>query len=213
MDLYRNFAELVASEGEGVDFAVRLWRREAARTVVLAPHGGGIEPGSSEVARQIAGGELSLAVFEGLKSRGNGRLHITSTNFDEPRCMELVRAAEYVVAIHGEKSDRDVTFVGGRDAALGERIRAALESGGFAVEVHVSAELQGTATANICNRGRRGQGVQLELGAGLRKRLFESLTAEGRARPTGDLERYAAAVRAGLRAGGALQAGESTPPA
>ena len=213
MDHYANFAELSASERADVDYAVRLWCREAARTVVLAPHGGGIEPGSSEVARKIAGGELSLAVFEGIKSRGNSRLHVTSTNFDEPGCLELVRAAEYVVAIHGEQGGRAVTFLGGRDAPLGECVRAALESCGFAVEVHEKAELRGVATANICNRGRRGQGIQLELASGLRKRFFESLTAAGRTRPTGDLARYAAAVREGLRAGGALQGGGNTPSA
>ena len=211
MDHYASFSELGDSEREGVDYAVRLWRREGALTVVLAPHGGGIEPGSSEVARTIAGSELSLALFEGFKSRGNSRLHVTSTGFDEPRCLELLRGAEYVVAIHGEKSGRAVTFLGGRDAALGECIRRALESRGFAVEVHENAELQGAATANICNRGRRGQGVQLELAFGLRKRFFESLTAAGRTRPTGEQARYAAAVREGLRAGGALPRSGSAP--
>lgn len=204
MDLYENFSKLSNAEREGVDYAVRLRRREAARAVVLAPHGGGIEPGSSEIARTIAGGDLSLAVFEGTRSGGNGRLHITSSNFDEPRCLELVRAAEYVVAIHGEKSGRVVTFLGGRDSDLGECVRAALERDGFAVEVHGNAELRGMAIGNICNRGRRGVGIQLELASGLRRSFFASLTAAGRTRPTGELARFAAAVREGLRAGGAL---------
>jgi phage replication-related protein YjqB (UPF0714/DUF867 family) len=51
---------------------------------VIAPHGGGIEPGTSELATAIAGDDFSLYLFEGLKSAGNGELHITSTNFDEP---------------------------------------------------------------------------------------------------------------------------------
>ena len=32
-------------EREGVDFRVDVLKRESASTVILAPHGGGIEPG------------------------------------------------------------------------------------------------------------------------------------------------------------------------
>ena len=204
MDAYANFAELNAAEREGVDFAVCVVSRDGVSTVVLAPHGGGIELGTSEVAKWIAGGDLSYAVFEGRKSTGNSRLHITSTNFDEPRCLELVRAAEYVLAIHGEGSEEPVVYLGGRDTALGERIRAALERDGYSVEVHANPELQGMALANVCNRGRRRAGVQLELSAGLRKIVFDSLDAEGRVRPTIQLGKFAATVRRGLRDGGAL---------
>ena len=35
------------------------------------PHGGGIEPGTSEVADAIAGEEFSFYAFEGLKSSDN----------------------------------------------------------------------------------------------------------------------------------------------
>jgi phage replication-related protein YjqB (UPF0714/DUF867 family) len=204
MDVYANFAELSTAEREGVDYCVRVLRRKNARAVVVALHGGGIEPGTSEIASRIAGDDLSLALFEGTKSRGNARLHITSTHFDEPRCLESVRAAERVVTIHGEGSDVSVCFLGGRDATLGETIRAALERHGYRVRSQENAELQGMAAANICNRGRTGAGVQLELSAGLRRTFFESLTAAGRRRPTSELSRFALAVREGLRAAGAL---------
>jgi phage replication-related protein YjqB (UPF0714/DUF867 family) len=204
MDVYTTFAELKEAEREGVDFCVCVFSREGASTVVLAPHGGGIEPGTSEVARKIAEDDLALGTFEGRKSTGNARLHITSTKFDEPRCLELVHAAGSVLAIHGESSEEPVVFLGGRDTELGAHVRAALERHGYKVAVHRNPVLQGMAAANICNRGRRRVGVQLELSSGLRKSFFESLNAEGRKKPSDELTTFAAAVREGLRAGGAL---------
>jgi len=204
MDVYGKFAELKEVEREGVDYCLCVVQRENSSTVVVAPHGGGIEPGMSEVARKIAEDDLSLAIFEGKKSAGNARLHITSTNFDEPRCLELVQATDSVVAIHGEGSNEPVVFLGGRDKKLGTQIRTALEGHGYKVKAHENPELQGMATANICNRGRQEAGVQLELSSGLRETFFESLTAEGRKKPTDELARFAGAVREGLRAAGAL---------
>ncbi len=78
-DMYANFAALNAMEREGVDFCVCVVPRETISTVILAPHGGGIELGTSEVAKQIAGEDLSCATFEGRKPTGNSHLHITST--------------------------------------------------------------------------------------------------------------------------------------
>ena len=204
MDMYTNFAEFNVAEREGIDFLVRVMRRENALTVVLAPHGGGIEPGTSEVVCKIAGDDLSLAIFEGKKSTDNARLHITSTNFDEPRCLELVLAADYVIAVHGEGSEEPVVFLGGRDTELGAQLPKALERHGYNVKVHGNPELQGIATTNICNRGRRGAGVQLELTSGLRKTFFQSLTAAGRRKPTDELAKFACTVREGLRTAGAL---------
>ena len=204
MDVYTNFAELQAAEREGVDFRVRVVRRANARTVVLAPHGGGIEPGTSEVASKIADDDLSLAIFEGIKPTRNARLHITSTHFDEPRCLDLVQAADHVVSIHGEMSEESFAFLGGSDIGLGKPLRTTLEKYGYHVRVHNAPELQGIAIANICNRGRRGAGVQLELSSGLRRTFFDSLTAAGRRKPTDALARFAGAVREGLRTAGAL---------
>lgn len=204
MDTYSSFAELKAAEREGVDYAVCVVARDGLATVVLAPHGGGIEPGTSEIAKLIAGEDLSHAVFEGRKPSDNARLHITSTNFDEPRCLALVQAADHVLAIHGEGCEKAVAYLGGRDTVLVERIRTALKSEGYAVEAHASPELQGMAPDNVCNRGRRRAGVQLELSSGLRRMFFNSMNAKGLLRPTDYLVRFVAAVRRGLRDGGAL---------
>jgi len=204
MDEYGSFAELNRVERENVDYSVRVVRRDSSSTVIVAPHGGGIEPGTSEVACEIADPDLSLAIFEGKKPKGNRRLHITSTNFDEPRCMDLVKVSDNVVAIHGEGSSAKVIFLGGRDKDLGERIYQALEKYGYNIREHDNPKLRGLAVTNICNRGSRGVGVQLELSSGLRKMFFESLNAEGRKKPTNELATFAGAVREGLRDAGAL---------
>lgn len=199
MDAYLNFAELAKSEKEDVDFRILGVKRTGVGTVIVAPHGGAIEPGTSEVAKEVAGDDLSLAVFEGIKSGGgNRRLHLTSTNFDEPRCVELVLEADVVVAIHGEGSTDPAVFLGGRDHTLGSRLKATLKRHGYAVQTHRNPDLQGAAATNICNRGRFGAGVQLELSRGLRRTFFRSLTAAGRKEPTDELFRFAAAIRQGL---------------
>jgi len=204
MDVYRNFAELSKTESEGIDFCISIVKREGSNIAIVAPHGGAIEPGTSEVAKEVANNDLSLAIFEGIKPKGNKRLHITSTNFDEPRCVELVQESDTVVAIHGEGSNELSIFLGGRDDELGVQLKAAFERYGYAVKTHGNPDLHGLATENICNRGRHGVGVQLELSSGLRQTFFQSLTDKGRKKPTDELVRFAVAVREGLHTAGRL---------
>src|SRR5580704_3841422 len=101
-DKYRSFPELAAAETQG-GYEVRT--RYSGATLILAPHGGGIEPGTSELAEAIAGDDHSLYLFEGMKQRNNRDLHITSTNFDERECMTALHRSDRVVAIHGEDSE------------------------------------------------------------------------------------------------------------
>ena len=81
-DKYANLTVLVSSES--TDAYSKSTRNGGSRVAVAAPHGGGIEPGTSEVALAIAGADLSYYLFEGRKAEGNGDLHVTSTNFDDP---------------------------------------------------------------------------------------------------------------------------------
>lgn len=210
MDKYLNFGQLQRLERSEIDYRVIVLRREFARTVIVAPHGGGIEPGTSEVALSIAADELSVALFEGIKTRRNRDLHITSTNFDEPDSIALVSESEYVITVHGERSDGKVTFIGGADIALGQCIRGSLEDSGFKTNVHKNSNLQGQSLRNICNRGLRGKGVQLELSAGLRRSFLGSQLTKGLEARHSLLDKYSHAVRNGLNI---HQAQTSKPPA
>lgn len=181
-DTYRSFGQLAAHERRGTDFRVRSRLRKRA-VAIVAPHGGSIEPGTSEIAKAIAGIEFSFYAFEGLKARNNGRLHLTSSRFDEPTCLAMLAFADQVITVHGEGTKRRVVFLGGRDKVCLDRIRKALRRRGFCVERHQSVRLQGVSNLNICNRGKSRAGVQIELSQGLRRAFFHSLSREGRFRP------------------------------
>lgn len=198
-DKYPNFGKLSRNERSGVDFGI-LVRRSQLTFAIVAPHGGGIEPGTSEIADATAGLELSLYAFEGLKSEGNSNLHITSTRFDEPMCLTLIGATKVVVTIHGEDSDEDGggIFVGGLDVRLQRLLGRALKSEGFKVGRHPDPNLQGREPTNLCNRGECGKGVQLEISRGIRRQMFRSLSRTGRRHMTARFRAFVAAVRSVL---------------
>lgn len=173
VDKYSNFAELAANERVGVDFQIRFENR-GTPVAIIAPHGGRIEPGTSEIAATIAGDTLSFYAFEALRPVGErGSLHITSARFDEPQALALVGEAQKVVAIHGRADDGDplTVSVGGLDLALRDEIEAALKAAGFVAAIVTQGRLAGQDLANICNRGTTGAGVQLELPRTLRTQL------------------------------------------
>lgn len=198
-DKYCNFAELESHEQAGVAYRIAV-RRAGPSFAIVAPHGGGIEPGTSELADAVAGALHAFYAFEGLKASGNRDLHITSTRFDEPMCLTLVGVSQIVVTVHGEEGEGggEGVFIGGLDTARGDRIGAALTRAGFDVRKHPSPDLQGLDPENLCNRGRSQAGVQLELSKGVRETMFESLTREGRTHPTACFDVFVNALRQAL---------------
>ena len=184
-DKYADFDALARNEVEGVDYRVVL-RHGSPTFALVAPHGGGIEPGTSELAATIARDRFSLYTFEGLKKSGNTSLHITSTRFDEASCVALVSQCETVVTVHGENRSATASkvFIGGRDESLAQRLEVAFAARGFSVEQHAHAVLRGLDRRNLCNRGKSARGVQLELSRALRSQMFQSLSRAGRRHPT-----------------------------
>lgn len=195
LDTYRNFVELNRKEVADRDFRVRV-RPSKSDTVIIAPHGGRIEPGTSEIAEAIAAADYSFYAFEGRKHHGNGSLHITSSHFDEPQCIALVSNAKRVVAIHGESGDKKIVCLGARDEARVNRIHDALRRKGFQVKRY--ARFQGLDRNNICNRNKSRTGVQIELSRGYRTSFFRSLSPSGRQNPTKQFNEFVNAVRAAL---------------
>jgi phage replication-related protein YjqB (UPF0714/DUF867 family) len=185
MDRYLNFAHLSAKERLGQDYAICFIRR-SNRIAIIAPHGGWIEPGTSEIARAIAADDFSFYSFEGLKRRPHRDLHITSSAFDEPQCIELVLDCTNVVAVHGAVGAERWVKVGGLDEGLRDAICASLLDAGFSAQIVTNGELAGTHPNNICNRGSSRAGVQLEISRGLR-----DLVLGGAA----ELERFVAPIQ------------------
>lgn len=198
-DKYATFARLAERERAGTDYRIHT-RATQSDTLIIAPHGGGIERGTSELAAAVAADDLSLYVFEGTKRQGNRDLHITSSRFDEPTCLAMLRDAVRVVTLHGEDRSRDVLFLGGLDMAARQRLQAALERWRFTVVPADRPHLKGVDPQNICNRGRSRAGVQIEMAKGLRRTLFESLTAVGCRSRTSRFNDLVLAIREGIGA-------------
>ncbi|MGM0424676.1 MAG: poly-gamma-glutamate hydrolase family protein [Thermodesulfobacteriota bacterium] len=195
IDTYRSYSELAAHKKEAMDFQIRHRALEDTDLLVLTPHGGKIEPGTSELTKAIAGQEASMYSFEGIMPRDNRRLHLTSTLFDEPICLRLLQAAQRVLAIHGQGSPRRQIFLGGLDKDTREKLDHTLKSYGFPIKPLTIPGLRGCRTKNICNRGCSGAGVQLEISNGLRATFFSSLTSEGLTQTTPEFDRFVTAVR------------------
>jgi phage replication-related protein YjqB (UPF0714/DUF867 family) len=184
----RSYQHLAAHYQEGVDFAVRITCRAPSRVAVLAPHGGRIEGRTSEIARLIAGDEHRLYLFEGLRKTGDNFdcLHLASHRFDEPRALELIADCDTVIAVHGYAASGPDVLLGGLDEGFKRQIAQALAESGFSCLTQ-GHRFPGIDRRNICNRGRSGAGVQIELSEDLRE--------------AGDWSVLAAAIREVLAAG------------
>lgn len=196
-DKYKSFEELARYEKKQ-DYSIETADR-GTRVLLMGPHAGNIEPGTSEVVLAIAGESLSYYLFEGLKLQDIWALHITSTKFDEPRALNMAGKSDAVITIHGERSERSVVYLGGLNQALKQAIKASLQQAGFVTDEHHDSGLHGVSPRNICNRSATNSGVQLELSKGLREKLFASLAPAGRKRSTEILAKLADAVREGLQ--------------
>ena len=167
---YKSFQEIKDQEVEGRDFRIRTHLRSSP-ILVMAPHGGKVEPGTTEIAEAIVDMDYSFYSFEGLKTEGNHVFHIESHLYDEPLALEAVGKAEIVITLHGQKDQEDAfVMIGGLHTQLGSEIKYWLETTGFQARPPTK-ELSGTDPMNICNRGTSGRGVQLEVSRKVRDLL------------------------------------------
>ncbi len=169
-DSYTGYADLAKHQLRGIDYEIEVLRRPASAVAIIAPHGGSIERGTSGIAREIAGQDFNLYLFQGIKSSGNyAALHLTSRRFDEPLCLELIAPCSYVVAIHGYRDRRsEEVLLGGLDHALKAQLADHLGRIGVPTQTF-GHRYPAIDPNNICNRGRLRKGVQLEFSACLRR--------------------------------------------
>ena len=210
---------------EGVDGARRFRRHEVfddslartgevARTAIIAPHGGGIEPGTSELCLAVAGYHPAMLpetppagvtydywMFEGLRPEDNKVLHVTSTGCDDPVALSLCGGAVHALSLHGFEADAPgdrVVLVGGADESLRpsmlDALKAAGRDAGFdAVDAVAAAaadgpgEIDGDDECNIVNRTLLKKGCQLELSKPLRQAMFGEFTRARRKHTTNEL--------------------------
>lgn len=194
MITYQNFAELAGHHREGEAYRIRS-RFTGSALTIMAPHGGGIEPGSCAIAGAIAGNEHNCYLFQGILPSDNRRLHLTSCLFDEPQALALAARSAVIVSVHGCAGHEPMVFVGGGSLYLANALREALTSAGFAALPALAAGLRGRHPANLCNRGTSGQGVQLELSLAMREHLLGRPDAEWQYQPLQPFLRFTETVR------------------
>ena len=193
MASYSGFKELADCEVEGQDYRIRIELRDP-RVLIMAPHGGRIEPATAEIAEAIAGTNYSFYAFEGLKKDGNRGLHIESHLFDEPRALKTIEKADVVITVHGQIDQKEeFVMTGGLHTPLRSEIARQLEASGFQTRPPVEG-LMGTDPQNICNRGKLRQGVQLEVSRKVRDLLRNDTD---RLRIFGEAVRRAIAMKGG----------------
>ncbi|HJU01096.1 MAG TPA: poly-gamma-glutamate hydrolase family protein [Actinomycetes bacterium] len=232
-DLYADTTRLT----EGIDWARRFRvhdrfdddpsdTAEPPRTVVLAPHGGGIERGTSELCLAVAGhhpANLPITppagvtydywMFEGIRPDRNNDLHVTSTGCDDVVAVLLCAGALGAVSLHGFQPrspigpDEQVVLVGGLVPQGGENpLRSELLDGLVAAGFDArdaatpgNGEVDGDSECNIVNRTRLGKGAQLELSEPLRDAMFGTNTRPRRKFTTTEVFwRFVAACRDAL---------------
>ena len=189
---------------ETVDYARRYRRQELFddglpqkcainKTTIIAPHGGGIEFGTSELCLAVAGYHPATMtvtpgtgvtydywMFEGLRASDNSELHVTSTNCDDGVALSLCAEALNVLALHGcntsqagLSNDAAVALVGGRNATLKQRLLEEFAASGLeAIDAVGHDSLDGQEPTNITNRTMLGMGGQLEITGPMRAAMF-----------------------------------------
>lgn len=163
-DKYKNFTELsTATKNYKIDS-----RDFDTEFIIVAPHGGNIEPTTDLIAKMIASEKYSYYLFLG----GTRDQHITSSHFDEPKCLELISKAKKVITIHGKKGIDYKVMLGGLDDDLIIKGTSILTTNGFEV-IPSTDNVAGKDKNNICNKGSSGKGLQIEMGKELRDSLKE----------------------------------------
>ena len=212
---------------EGVDYARRHRRHERfddtltrtddmPKTTILAPHGGGIEPGTSELCLAVAGYHpanlpqvppagvtYDYWMFEGVRELGNAALHVRSTGCDDGVAVSLCAGSLNALSLHGFDpapefpEDEQIVLVGGGNVALKELLLAGLRDANIKrLAAGAGGELDGDDPCNIVNRTlpvgdppRPLGGAQLELSTPLREAMFTKHSRPRRQGAAGDPRR------------------------
>lgn len=176
-DLYPALAALKAANVEGRDYSWEAYDRGSPVTV-FAIHGGDIELGTARLARRTADKDLNLYIFNGWLGADSGRLHITSSKFDDPAALRLAAAGVLGISMHAQAGPGRRVCVGGINTAVAGLVADRLEAAGFPAETPC-ARLPGVSKKNIVNLPSAG-GVQLEITLRLLRDLEKDPEEAGR---------------------------------
>ena len=197
-DTYKSMTELMQNTIEGVDWDIETYDTDSD-IISMAVHGGGIEIGTTELAKLVAEkGGYNFFSFTAKLPSNNTQLHVTSTNYDAPRIIDKIQDSAHSISIHGASGTEEYTYMGGGNTALKNLIWKNLTESGFDCR-ESPGNLAGVEPMNIANRTMLGMGVQLELSTEMRKAFFKDkdwsrAKREDRSTWTLKLSRYADAI-------------------
>ena len=169
-----SFEKLESEEVENEDYTINS-KDTGSDTLLIAIHGGGLEPGTTELVEYIAKeNNYSYYTFNGIKKSGNRKMHITSTDYDEPLALELVNKSLITLSFHGyDEPNKKHTYVGGLDTALVKKVIEQLNEANFSASI-APESLDGSEKDNIVNQNNKNKGVQLELSTAQREEFFKN---------------------------------------
>ncbi len=219
-DHYTGMNDLYAHEVEGINYTKEWyrhrWRYKTSKKYhdeneifIMAPHGGSIETGTTELALATAGftsdfnrrpatsDTYDYFIFNGTNPNNqNDRLHVTASNYDDAVARELVKNSRISLAFHGctdEQADKDrgegykACLIGGLDTIFMEILEQQLQEAGFNAFITDLKMLNGDMPENIINKNKRNKGgAQFELTTSFRKSLYGTDTRIGRKTTTND---------------------------
>ncbi|WP_276371699.1 poly-gamma-glutamate hydrolase family protein [Chryseolinea sp. H1M3-3] len=216
-DYYDSMSALYANETEGINFTKEWYRHrarykslkgyvDANKIFIIAPHGGSIESGTTELALATAGfvknfngatdtsNTYDYFIFNGTNPSGeNGKLHVTSSHYNDVDANVIVKNSVISLAFHGctdlqpdESTGKGykACLIGGLDEELKEILEVQLMTAGFNAYITTQDMLDGSLPNNIVNKNKRKQGIQVELTTSLRKSFFTKNNRKGRRNST-----------------------------
>ncbi len=193
MDNYSSMSDLLRNLPSRDNYEIFADRSRRSKLKLFAPHGGCIEPCTSQLTAAIAASLFDSYVFSGMRKKDCYRnLHVTSTHYDEPQCVEMAAEAEVALALHGCDGEETFAQIGGGNAELASDLLRRLNDLGYTA-IRPSEHLRGIEEANFINRARQG-GVQIELSVGFRRMLFPGFPRSLQRHPS-EFPRFVEAMR------------------
>ncbi|WP_226859633.1 poly-gamma-glutamate hydrolase family protein [Staphylococcus capitis] len=172
-DKYQSMTQLESETVEGVDWK-KDTRDNGTKVLIVAPHGGNIEQGTTEATKALAKkGDYDYFSFEAIRPKNNTELHVTSTHYDDPTLNQMIKNRTATISIHGAAGANQIVYLGGPRSTLRNEIETQLKSSGFTVMVPPDY-IGGVKKNNFINREENNTGVQLELTTALRKAFFNN---------------------------------------
>lgn len=169
-DKYPSLVSLKKHLRRNEHYRIRARDRRAVATII-SPHGGAIEPGTSALARAVAGDDYNLFDFQGLVREHAMDLHVTATRFRDKKLTQMLSRSRVAISLHGmgNQGHTDI-WLGGRNPTLKAVVLRELLAAGFNVNPD-SPQYRGESPNNVVNLAVE-EGVQLELSFELLALLF-----------------------------------------